>query len=97
LRKHIQQLKTLDLKVRISEMDVYSSEGPENQAAQYTAVLEACLQETTCVSWTTGGVGNRYEYYKDAQGITRRGDDFLYNADMKATAAANAVRDLLTR
>ncbi|HSE61621.1 MAG TPA: endo-1,4-beta-xylanase [Candidatus Saccharimonadales bacterium] len=97
LRKHIQQLKALDLKVRISAMDVYSAEGPENQSAQYTAVLDACLQEPTCISWTTGGVGNRYNYSKDAQGITRRGDDFLYNADLKPTLAADAVRDLLTR
>jgi endo-1,4-beta-xylanase len=97
LRKHIQQLKSLDLKTRISEMTVYSADGPENQSSQYNAVLDACLQEQTCMSFTVGGVANRYDLYKDASNATQHADDFLYDLELKPTVAANGLRDLLSR
>jgi endo-1,4-beta-xylanase len=95
LRRHIRQLEELGLKVRISEMDVYSDDGVEVQAAQYADVLAACLAEPNCVSFTTWGVSDRYDYWRDDDGSIQQGEDFLWNAAMQPTLAVSKIKEFL--
>jgi endo-1,4-beta-xylanase len=95
LRRHIQQLASIGLQSRISEMDVYSEDGQQVQAQQYAAVLSVCLQEPSCVSFTTWGVSDAYDYFKDTDGSLQQGDDFLYDAKQQPTPAVGALQKAL--
>lgn len=97
LKKHIQQLAAVGVKARISEMDVYAWDGPRVQAQQYADIFKACLEEPNCISWTTWGVSDRYNYYKDDDGTIQTGEDFLWKSDMKPTLAVEKMRQLLVR
>ncbi|HEV7453735.1 MAG TPA: endo-1,4-beta-xylanase [Candidatus Saccharimonadales bacterium] len=95
LRKHIQQLAAIGVKSRVSEMDVYSDDGQSVQASQYSAIFQACLDEPGCISWTTWGISDRYDYFIDDDGSIQQGNDFLWNDKMKPTPAFGAVQKLL--
>jgi endo-1,4-beta-xylanase len=95
LRSHIQALAKIGVKSRISEMDVYSDSGTAVQSQQYSAILQACLAEPNCISWTSWGVTDRYDYFKDDDGSIQQGEDFLWNADLKPTPAVDVLRQLL--
>lgn len=94
LRKHMQQLAAIGVKARVSEMDVYIEDGAAAQAQQYRDILEACLAEPNCISWTTWGVSDRYNYFKE-EGTVERGEDFLWNARMQPTEAVRRIQSLL--
>ena len=91
---------TLDLfedagfRVRISENDVTDDRGTEAQAEQYAAVLATCLRSRTCVSYTTWGVDDRYNWWIDGHGKLRQGNDFLFD-DGRPTPAYEAMRQAL--
>jgi endo-1,4-beta-xylanase len=95
LRQRLQQLAALGLQSRISEIDVYAYDGPFTQAKQYAGVLSVCLQEPTCKSYTTWGVSDRYNTYKDGRGNIQFGQDYLWNADMDPTFAIQEMRRVL--
>jgi endo-1,4-beta-xylanase len=95
LQKHMQQLAAIGVKSRISEMDVYSDDGTRVQAQQYANVFGMCLNEPSCISWTTWGVSDRYDYFIDDDGSVQTGEDFLWNADMQPTPAVDKIRQLL--
>ncbi len=95
LRKHIQQLAAHGLKARISEMDVYREDGQSVQASQYSQVLQACLSETNCVAFTTWGVSDRYDWFKDDDGSIQQGEDYLWNTNMQPTPAVSALLQVL--
>ncbi|HWZ65857.1 MAG TPA: endo-1,4-beta-xylanase [Patescibacteria group bacterium] len=59
LSRHIQILKQLGLKARISEMDVHGGDKLA-QSKQYSEVLEACQSEPNCTSFTTWGISDLY-------------------------------------
>jgi endo-1,4-beta-xylanase len=80
------------LVVRISENDVTDSEGQDAQAEQYATVLAACLRSDVCVSYTTWGVDDRYDWFID-DGL-QQGHDFLFD-DGEPTPAYDAVRKVL--
>jgi endo-1,4-beta-xylanase len=80
--------------VRISEHDVTDAEGSEVQAEQYAEVFSACLASPACVSFTTWGVDDRYDWYVDGDGRVRQGHDLLFD-DGEPTPAYAAVRRLL--
>jgi endo-1,4-beta-xylanase len=82
------------LQVRISENDVTDDEGAAAQAEQYADVLRACLQAPNCVSYTTWGVDDRYDWFLDDDGEVRQGHDLLYD-DGRPTAAHEALRSVL--
>jgi endo-1,4-beta-xylanase len=92
LRRHIQQLAELGLAARISEVDVYSDDGLDVQAKQYSDVFAACFSEPTCTSWTTWGVTDRYNLYLDDHERIATGQDYLWNKDMQPTPAVNAIQ-----
>lgn len=97
LRKHIQALASLGLKSRISEIDVYSYQGQSIQAKQYTDVLRICIAEPSCISYTTWGVSDRYNTYKDDDGTIQYGQDFLWTAAMEPTPAVQELRQSLQK
>ena len=82
------------LRVRISENDVTDDEGTGAQAEQYAAVLGACLRHPACVSWTTWGVDDRYDWFVDDDGSLQQGHDLLFD-DGRPTPAYDAVRRVL--
>lgn len=81
------------LVARISELDVTDAEGREAQADQYATVLATCLRSTTCVSWTTWGIDDRYDWYVDDDGL-QQGHDLLFD-DGEPIPAYDAVRGVL--
>lgn len=81
------------LLVRISENDVTDAEGEDVQAEQYATVLGTCLASPTCISWTTWGVDDRYDWFVDDDGL-RQGHDLLFD-DGRPTPAHEAVRRAL--
>lgn len=96
LTKTINMFKTLGLQVRISEIDVYSDDGQTVQAQQYASALDSCIKNDACVSYTTWGVSDRYDYWKDDDGSIKQGQDFLWDAAMKPTPAVAALQRVLT-
>jgi endo-1,4-beta-xylanase len=82
------------LQVRISENDVTDDQGTEAQAAQYAEVLAACLGAPNCVSYTTWGVDDRYDWFLDDDGSLQQGHDLLYD-DGRPTPAYRAVQRVL--
>ena len=95
LRAHIQKLARIGLKSRISEMDVYNDDGQAVQTQQFPAIFQACLAEPTCVSWTTWGVSDRYDFWQDDDGSIQQGADLLWDKRMRPTPAVDAIRQLL--
>jgi endo-1,4-beta-xylanase len=79
--------------VRISENDVTDSEGQDAQAEQYATVLGTCLRSETCVSYTTWGVDDRFDWFID-DGELQQGHDFLFT-DGEPTPAYDAMREVL--
>lgn len=82
------------LRVRISENDVTDDHGTDAQAEQYAAVLTTCLRSRACVSYTTWGVDDRYNWWIDGHGELRQGNDFLFD-DGHPTPAYEAMRRAL--
>lgn len=95
LRSHIQALAKIGVQSRISEMDVYIEDGQSVQAQQFSAVLQACLQEPSCISFTTWGVSDRYDMFRDDDGSLQFGEDFLWDTNMRPTPAVEAMRRIL--
>jgi len=83
------------LHVRISENDVTDQQGTDAQARQYATVLATCLHSRPCVSYTTWGVDDRYDWWIDDDGSLRQGHDHLFN-DGKPTPAYDAVKRALS-
>jgi endo-1,4-beta-xylanase len=81
------------LLVRISENDVTDAEGEDAQAEQFATVAGACLRSETCVSYTTWGVDDRYDFFVDDDGL-QQGHDLLFD-DGEPTPAYDAVREAL--
>ncbi|TGO04602.1 endo-1,4-beta-xylanase [Serinibacter arcticus] len=82
------------LDVRISENDVTDDEGEDVQAEQYATVLATCLRSDACVSYTTWGVDDRYDWFVDDDGDLQQGRDLLFSDD-EPTPAYDAVRRVL--
>lgn len=97
LRAHMQRLAQLGLVSRISEMDVYSDDGQAVQAQQYADVFQTCLAVPSCISFTTWGVSDRYDTYKDDDGGIAYGQDFLWSDTMQPTPATTKLQSLLQR
>jgi endo-1,4-beta-xylanase len=58
-RKHVRELAELGLKVRVSEMDVVTSD-QTLQAKQFGERLAVCRQEASCTGFTSWGFTDRY-------------------------------------
>ena len=76
-------------------MDVYSEDGQSVQADQYSQMLQACLNEPNCISFTSWGVSDRYDWFKDDDGSVQQGQDLLWDKDMHPTPAVQALQRVL--
>lgn len=94
LTRTLKRFGDAGLHVRISENDVTDGQGTDAQAKQYATVLATCLRSRTCVSYTTWGVDDRYDWWIDDGGSLRQGHDHLFN-DGKPTPAYDAVKRAL--
>lgn len=97
LRDHIRALAKLGLASRISEMDVYDGDGVVAQARQYADIFNACFAESSCVSWSTWGLTDRYDLSLDETGRLQYGHDFLWDEHAQPTPAVAAIRGMLQR
>lgn len=95
LRSHIRQLAKIGLVARISENDVYSYAGTDVQANQYADIFNVCFSEPNCVGYSTWGVSDRYDTYKDDDGNIAYGEDFLWSKTMEPTPAVTKLQSLL--
>lgn len=82
------------LLVRISENDVTDAEGEEAQAEQYAEILAACIRSSVCVSYTTWGVDDRYDWWMDEDGGLHHGHDLLFD-DGAPRLAYDALKRVL--
>jgi endo-1,4-beta-xylanase len=64
--------------LRISEKDVTDARGEAAQAEQYATVFATCLRSETCVSYTTWGVDDRYDFFVDDDSV-QQGHDLLFD------------------
>ena len=97
LRSHIEALAKLDIVSRISEIDVETGDGADFQSQQFSGVLDACLQEPTCLSYTTWSVNNKYGSTSsvDANGY-HPGTGYLFDQHNKPVPAYHALQNLLS-
>ena len=82
------------LHVRISENDVTENQGKDVQAEQYATVLATCMRSRACVSYTTWGVDDRYNWWVDGEGRLQQGSDYLFD-NGQPTPAYDAMRRAL--
>ncbi|RKR20718.1 endo-1,4-beta-xylanase [Arthrobacter oryzae] len=94
LSKTLAKFEAAGLRVRISENDVKDDPGTGAQAEQYATVLATCLRSSACVSYTTWGVDDRYDWWVDDHGNLQQGHDFIFN-DGQPTPAYDAMRRAL--
>jgi endo-1,4-beta-xylanase len=83
-----------NLTVRISENDVTDDDGTAAQAGQYATVFAACLRNSNCVSYSTWGFNDRYDWFIDDDGSAQQGHDLLFDGT-SATPAYDALRKLM--
>jgi endo-1,4-beta-xylanase len=96
LRSHIQALAALGLSVRISEIDVAGKEDPVFQSEQYAGVLQVCITEPSCTSYTTWGVSDLYGSTTIADRYPPQlGSSLLWDKDMKPKPAYTALQNTL--
>lgn len=84
------------LQVRISENDVTDDHGTQAQAEQYATILGTCLPSPTCISYTTWGVDDRYNWWTDHNGNLQQGHDYLFNHG-QPTPAYKAIKRVLEK
>lgn len=95
LARHMKQLAAIGLLARVSENDVYSDDGSDIQAAQYGSTFQTCLNQDNCIGYTTWGVSDRYDTFKDDDGSIQYGQDFLWDAEMRPTPAVAKLQSIL--
>ncbi|MDN4645936.1 endo-1,4-beta-xylanase [Arthrobacter sp. PsM3] len=94
LSKTLATFEAAGLRVRISENDVTDEQGKDVQAEQYATVLATCLRSRACISYTTWGVDDRYDWSIDDHGNLQQGHDFLFNGG-QPTPAYDAMKRAL--
>lgn len=95
LQAHIRKLAAIGVSSHISEMDVYDDKGTIAQAKQYADVLNTCIDEPTCTSWTTWGVTDRYNLFESDTKTLEYGHDFLWNRQSNPTPAVHEIQKVL--
>ncbi len=94
LTESLELFEDAGLHVRISENDVTDDQGTDAQAEQYATVLAACLRSHACVSYTTWGVDDRYDWWIDEDGGLQQGHDYLFDHG-RPTLAYEAMKRVL--
>lgn len=98
VRDNMQRLAALGLETHISEMDVMlplpaSRAELRKQAALYRDMLQACLAQPQCRSFSTWGATDRYSWIPDF--FPGQGAALLFGMDDRAKPAYHSIRRLL--
>lgn len=94
LDRTISRFGNAGFKVRISENDVTDDSGTRAQASQYATVLTTCLRNPNCVSYTTWGVNDDYDWFIDDDGSLQEGHDFLFDGTRLSSAYTSLLANL---
>lgn len=94
LTKTLNRFEDHGLQVRISENDVTDTQGKDAQAEQYATVLATCIRSRACVSYTTWGVDDRYNWWIDDDDTLQQGNDYLFDHG-RPTSAYDAMKRVL--
>ncbi|MDB5186820.1 MAG: putative glycosyl hydrolase [Candidatus Saccharibacteria bacterium] len=92
LQSHIRALATIGIMSHISEMDVHDDSGTAAQAKQYADVLNMCIHEPSCMSWTTWGVSDKYNLSESDTQTLAYGHDFLWDERYAPTPAVTEIQ-----
>lgn len=103
LSKHFRQIASLgekygrDLKVRVSELDVYGR-NTENQTSQFADVVKVCMEEPKALGMTMWGIsekyGSTYSGY-DEEGKLQAGDGLPFDEQNQPLKAVSAMQTVL--
>lgn len=93
-RKHIKTLADMGLESRISEIDVHG-EDQSQQASEYAKALDVCLSQTSCKSFTTWGITDKYGSTTDHTYPPKYGNDLIWDANFKPKPALKAIQSVL--
>jgi endo-1,4-beta-xylanase len=95
LENHMQVLAGMGLKSRISELDVYG-DNSQHQADQYTAALNACLNQPSCTSVNIWGVTDKYGSTTELHNYPLSyGNDLIWDKNLKPKLAYNTLQKAL--
>lgn len=95
LKKHIQTLAGLGIVSRISEIDVLG-DNPQTQASQYSSVLDTCISEPTCTSYTTWGISDIYGSTTLSERFPAMlGDSLLWDVNYVPKLAVSNIQTIL--
>lgn len=96
LTKHMIQLSALGLLSRISEIDVHGDDA-EAQTEQYQTVLESCMAVSTCTSFSTWGITDKYgSTTVDHSYPVDYGNDLMLDANYSKKQAFTKISEILT-
>jgi endo-1,4-beta-xylanase len=88
LNDTINRFGAAGFKVRISENDVTDDSGTTAQAAQFATIFITCLRNKNCISYTTWGINDNYDWFIDDNGSLQQGHDLLFNGASPTSAYA---------
>lgn len=95
LRRHIQQLASIGVVSRISEIDVHGDD-INLQASQYGGVAGACRLEPSCTSFSTWGISDKYGSTTSIRTYPPEyGDGLLWDSTFNAKNAFVSVQNAL--
>lgn len=96
LKSHFAQLAQRGLIARVSEMDVYGRNTP-NQNSQFAQTLKACLDSSNCVSFNMWGITEAYSStsWLTAAGAFRIGDGLPFDKSGQPFQAVGAMQTIL--
>jgi len=95
LKKHMDQLKAMNIQSRVSEIDVHGEDAAV-QAQQYQAVMNACRQSLGCTSFSTWGLNDKYgSTTSDHTYPPEFGNDLLWDYKFQPKAAVGALLSAL--
>jgi endo-1,4-beta-xylanase len=95
MQQNLHRFGKLGLRTAVTEADVrielpVSAEERQAQSAGYSYMLQSCLLERSCISFTVWGFTDKYSWVPDT--FTGEGYANLYTEDYQAKAAYEAVR-----
>jgi len=95
MQQNLHRFGKLGMRTAVTEADVrvtlpVSAEERQAQSAGYSSMLQSCLLERSCVSFTVWGLTDKYSWVPDT--FEGQGYANLYTEDYQAKAAYDAVR-----
>lgn len=91
LQSHIKQLADMGLASRVSETDVHG-EDANLQSEQYGEIMSACLAQSSCTSFSSWGISDKYgSTTSDHTYPPEYGDDLLWDSQFNPKKALQTL------